>query len=69
MFNAINMDTLTSDPAKLDDAAKVLRQLADYADAKADAMRCRMVGDAPTAVKLERTLERRYGRLPEWAKW
>lgn len=68
-FEVPNLDDASVDPADLDNIATVLRLLADYAEIKANAMRYRLEGDILTAVRLERSCQRLYGKLPEWARW
>ena len=43
--------------------------LASYAEAKADAMQCRLDGKIDLALKFEAACDSVYGRLPGWAKW
>jgi len=68
-FEAINLDDATTDPKELDAFGQVLRSLAEYADRKAGAMRCRKAGNVEEALRLEASCERRYAALPAWAKW
>lgn len=69
MFDPINLDALSIDPADLDNAAIVFDKLRQYASNKATAMRYRMAGEIGPAMHRERLCERIYNELPEWARW
>jgi hypothetical protein len=53
----------------LEEVAKVLTTLADYAKHKAIAMRCRATGDIPAALSEENVCDGYYQSLPPWARW
>jgi hypothetical protein len=40
-----------------------------YAEAKANAMRCRLNGAIPLAVRFEAACDHVYMQMPEWARW
>ncbi len=69
LFEAINLDDLSVDPADLTSVSITFTTLARYARLKADAMRHRGYGNIGVALILERDLERTYAMLPEWARW
>lgn len=69
MFDPINLDALTIDPAELRDVANTLYVLSTYANRKADAMECRAKGHIAQAIDHERVCERLYSKLPQWARW
>jgi hypothetical protein len=66
---APNLDGLSINPTDLDTSGDVFDRLAAYARNKANAMRYRLAGDIPNALKVEKTLEMLYKSLPEWARW
>jgi hypothetical protein len=69
LFESPNLDGLSMDPADYDRAEQVLRQLAGYCNAKAQAMRLRLAGDVNRALAVERYADGLYQQLPQWAKW
>ena len=69
MFEAVNLDDLSTDPHDLREAAEVLGRLSAYAYAKAQAMELRNGGKVAEALRVEKLLEITYATLPEWARW
>lgn len=69
LFNELNLDDLSTDPADYDKAAEVLNTLAVYARDKGRAMKARAEGDVALATLIERRLDALYSALPESAKW
>jgi hypothetical protein len=63
----VNLDAMF--PDELEEAVPVFESLANYARAKAKAMRERASGDIQGALQLEGICEDIYRHLPEWAKW
>jgi hypothetical protein len=57
------------DPRGLREAARAFRLLADYAEAKAQAIAYRMAGQDGKATRLEAQCERIYQQLPADARW
>jgi hypothetical protein len=66
-FEPINLDGF--DSADLQEIAKVLYMLGNYAQHKECGMRNRANGNITAAEYDERQCELIYKRLPEWARW
>jgi hypothetical protein len=63
----LNLDGLF--PEELEEVAKVLITLADYAKHKAAAMRYRAAGNISAALSEENVCDGYYQSLPSWARW
>ena len=56
-------------PDELEEVAKVLMTLAEYANHKAVAMRYRAAGEITAALSEENVCDGYYQALPPWARW
>jgi hypothetical protein len=66
-FDVPNLDC--DDDKDLEELGRVMRALGDYAHKKATAMQARRAGAIDSALGFERSCDRLYESLPEWARW
>jgi hypothetical protein len=69
MFEPINLDCITDDPAELQELAAALAYLSNYARLRAKAVHARRQGHIKTAKTAEERAQAIYVLLPEWARW
>jgi hypothetical protein len=68
-FEPINLDAIATDGADMFHVCHVLRDLAEYARVKSNAMALREKGHIRSAQEAEAHCERIYNELPKWARW
>lgn len=59
----------TADVEQINETLAVLHQLAKYTEQRLHAVQARISGRINEAQELERSMERTFNRLPEWATW